>query len=101
MKSWGKGCRLLMALTICVGACRCQGQTDKPWQLPDDMRPQLNARLQMFTEAQTNDEWNVVEELLGKYRRGGNYLSYTPTHRTCRGGGGGRGPGGRGRDGGQ
>lgn len=66
-----------------MSASRCQAQTDKPWQFPEILRPQLDARLQTFTEAQANGDWKTVEDLLGKYRRGGSYLTYTPSHRAC------------------
>jgi len=64
-------------------AAGLQAQGDKPWQFPEALRPQLDARLRAFTEAQASGDWNAVERLLGTYRRGGQYLPYTPSHRAC------------------
>jgi hypothetical protein len=74
---------LLIALAL-TGFVPCiLGQSEKPWQLPEALRPDLDSRLNAFTEAQANGDWNQVEQLLGRYRRGGSYLLYTPSHRSC------------------
>jgi hypothetical protein len=71
----------LLALTLFHSAGL--GQESKPWVFPEALRPDLESRVRAFVEAQANDDWDQVALLLGKYRRGGNYMPYTPSHRAC------------------
>ena len=66
-------CSIAVAQTRSVGG-----------SLPTDLRPSLQDRLSLFTQAQADGRWDEVELLLGKYRRGGtgNHL-YTATHKQC------------------
>jgi hypothetical protein len=59
------------------------GQEDKPWMFPEALRSDLDSRVHAFTEAQASGDWVQVAILLGRYRRGGNYMLYTPSHRAC------------------
>jgi hypothetical protein len=59
------------------------GQSDEAWKFPETLRSALDARLRSFTEAQAEGDWSKVSLLLGRYRRGGNYMLYTPSHRAC------------------
>jgi hypothetical protein len=85
MKNWPRsGSCLLFALALAVLAVpSLRAQDEKPWQFPESLRPELDARLKTFMDAQKSGEWNEVAALLGRYRRGGNYLLYTTTHRAC------------------
>ena len=83
MKNWAtiRVC-LLVALALAILTPRARAQ-EKPWQFPEAHRSELDARLQAFISAQINGEWDQVAALLGRYRRGGNYMLYTPEHRAC------------------
>jgi hypothetical protein len=74
---------ILIAIAMIAFAQSGNAQNEKGWQFPEALRPELDARLQTFVDAQVNGEWDRVATLLGKYRRGGNYLLYTPAHRAC------------------
>lgn len=59
-------------------------QVRKPWEFPTELRPTLEARLSLFTDAQAEGRWDDVARLLGEYRRGiSGYLLYTSVHRAC------------------
>jgi hypothetical protein len=60
-------------------------QESKAWQLPAELRPALDARLNLFLSAQANGRWDYVLDLLGDYRRGyfSGYLKFTPSHKAC------------------
>lgn len=82
MRVWiASSCTILITLILLPN--RVMGQTEKPWQFPEALRSELDSRLHTFTEAQANGDWNKVDQMLGKYRRGGNYLEFTPSHRAC------------------
>jgi hypothetical protein len=72
-----------MAIAFGIFAPYIFGQDEKPWQFPEALRPQLDSRLRAFVDAQAAGDWDQVSGLLGKYRRGGNYLLYTAAHRAC------------------
>jgi hypothetical protein len=65
-----------------LGVCS-EAQQGKAWQLPEKLKPALDARLQLFLSAQANGRWDYVADMLGNYRRGGGYLKFTPSHKTC------------------
>lgn len=85
MKSWAASkASTLIALALATFTLRVHGQAEKPWQLPESLRPKLDSRLRAFIDAQANGDWKDVGQMLGKYRRGWNsYLPYTPSHRAC------------------
>ena len=58
-------------------------QDRKPWQFPEELRPQLQSRLDRFLKAQAEGNWEEVAQMLGKYRRANQYLEYTPEHKAC------------------
>jgi len=82
MKIWTICAQFVFVASVAVPSW-VVGQVNKPWEFPEALRPELDSRLQAFTEAQANGDWGTVEQLLGKYRRGGNYLLFTPSHRAC------------------
>ena len=55
----------------------------KAWQFPQELRPQLQSRLERFLKAQEDGNWEEVAQMLGSYRRGNQYLEYTPEHKAC------------------
>jgi hypothetical protein len=61
----------------------CASQDEKPWEFPQALRSQMEARLQQFTQAQAEGQWDEVARLLGDYRRGWSYIRYTPAHKEC------------------
>jgi hypothetical protein len=67
---------------LCVGSA---AQETKAWQLPAQLKPALDARLNLFLSAQANGRWDYVSDLLGQYRRGyfSGYLKFTPSHKAC------------------
>ncbi|MDR3711966.1 MAG: hypothetical protein P4L51_04060 [Puia sp.] len=85
MKTLGLPKTLIFALlyvwTLC--AAPAHGQADEAWKFPEALRSALDSRLRSFTEAQAEGDWSKVALLLGRYRRGGNYMLYTPSHRAC------------------
>jgi len=60
-------------------------QERKAWQFPTELKPALDARLNLFQNAQAEGRWDDVADLLGDYRRGyfGGYLKLTESHKTC------------------
>jgi hypothetical protein len=74
------GCVVYSLLSVCSPA-----QESKAWQLPADLEPALDERLNLFLSAQANGRWDDVSDLLGDYRRGyfSGYLKFTPSHKTC------------------
>ena len=73
-----------IVILICLLACLCVGQTEKPWQFPSASLPQIDARLQDFMRAQAEGRWNEGESLLGKYRRApSRYMLFTASHKAC------------------
>lgn len=71
-------------LGLLILGCISAAQDEKPWQFPSALRPQMDARLQQFTQAQAQDRWDEVARLLGNYRRGeSGYKRYTRTHKEC------------------
>ena len=78
--------RVIAFVAILAGLvypCRAVAQGEKPWVFPSDLRPRLESRLHQFTQAQADGRWDDVAVLLGAYRRGFNYLPYTPAHKAC------------------
>ena len=55
----------------------------KAWQFPQELRPQLQSRLERFLKAQEEENWEEVTQMLGRYRRGNQYLEYTWEHKAC------------------
>jgi hypothetical protein len=53
------------------------------WKFPEALHTSLDARIRSFTQAQANGDWDTVSILLVKYRRGGDYMLYTPAHKAC------------------
>jgi hypothetical protein len=86
---WNRDCRrwLLIVTAFVISSfwsLTCAAQGEKPWQLPAALRPSLEARVNLFTDAQAEGRWDQVALLLGDYRRAGNYyLRYTPAHKAC------------------
>jgi len=67
-----------------LGADTDAGAEDrKAWQFPQELRPQLQSRLERFLKAQADGNWKEVTQMLGRYRRGNQYLEYTPEHKAC------------------
>ena len=60
-------------------------QETKAWQFPTDQKPAVDARLHSFLNAQSEDRWDDVSDLLGEYRRSlfGGYLKFTQSHKSC------------------
>lgn len=84
MKKWvANRATILIAIALMTCAPQMNGQNEKPWQFPEALHPELDVRLQAFLDAQSKGEWDQVATLLGRYRRGGNYLLYTSAHRSC------------------
>jgi hypothetical protein len=73
-------CLLLSALSAYSTA-----QESKAWQFPAELKPALDARLNLFHNAQAEGRWDEVSDLLGDYRRGyfSGYLKFTQSHKTC------------------
>jgi hypothetical protein len=72
-------CVVYSFLSVCSEA-----QESKAWQFPPELKPALDARLNLFLSAQANGRWDYVSDLLGDYRRSfGNYLKFTTSHKTC------------------
>lgn len=59
------------------------GQESKAWQFPQELRPQLQTRLERFLKAQAEGNWEEVAQMLGKFRRANQYLEYSPEHKAC------------------
>jgi len=77
--------RVLSVLLLIATVAICLGENAQPTaKIPDELRPSLNARLQVFIQAQADGQWNQVSSMLGRYRRGGTgeHL-YTPAHKVC------------------
>jgi hypothetical protein len=85
MKTLGLRKTLILVLLYVGVLCAAPvfGQADEAWRFPESLRPSLDSRLRSFTEAQAAGDWGKVALLLGRYRRGGNYMLYTPSHRAC------------------
>lgn len=58
-------------------------QNTNAWKFPEELLPSLTTRLHSFTQAQATGDWDQVSLLLGKYRRDGSYMLYTPSHKNC------------------
>ena len=60
-------------------------QEKKVWQFPTELKPALDARLNIFLSGQAEGRWDDVSGLLGDYRRGyyNGYLKFTQSHKTC------------------
>lgn len=69
----------------CVLIAYSPGQERKAWQFPTELKPALDARLNVFLSAQAEGRWEEVSDLLGDYRRGyfSGYLKFTRSHKTC------------------
>jgi hypothetical protein len=72
----------ILFATFCL-TCFCAAQSDNPWEFPNALRSQMDAQLQQFIQAQTEGHWDDVGRLLGKYRRGSSYMTYTSAHKHC------------------
>jgi hypothetical protein len=85
MKTLGLQKSLIFALLYAwvLSAAPVFGQADEAWKFPESLRPSLDSRLRSFTKAQAEGDWGKVALMLGRYRRDGNYLLYTPSHRAC------------------
>ncbi|WP_321477167.1 hypothetical protein [uncultured Paludibaculum sp.] len=68
----------LGCFAVCVSA-----QTHNLYEPSEVLKLQLDATLRTFTNAQASGDWDTVARLLGRYRRGANYLAFTPSHRAC------------------
>jgi len=66
-----------------LGAGTDAGEDRKAWQFPQELRPQLQSRLERFLKAQADGNWKEVTQMLGRYRRGNQYIEYTPEHKAC------------------
>jgi hypothetical protein len=73
-------CLIFSALSVYSTA-----QESKAWQFPAELKPALDARLNLFQSAQAEGRWDDVSDLLGDYRRGyfSGYLKFTQSHKTC------------------
>ncbi|MGB6743074.1 MAG: hypothetical protein WBE38_05390 [Terracidiphilus sp.] len=67
-----------------LSACFAAGQsTYDNGKLPDDLKPSLETRLALYTQAQRDGQWDVVASMLGGYRGGGRSDPITSAHRNC------------------
>jgi hypothetical protein len=57
--------------------------SDSAYGIPISLQPSLDHRLAMFIAAQSDQRWDDVALLLGRYRKGGNGFLYTPEHKGC------------------
>jgi hypothetical protein len=72
-------------LLVCLWGTAAVGQPHRPsGKLPEELRPSLQKRLAIFTQAQADGRWEEVSNLLGRYRRGGTGdHPYTSVHKAC------------------
>jgi hypothetical protein len=63
-------------------ACFATGQFSGA--IPDALKPSLQARLSLYTQAQAEGRWDTVATMLGRRRGGsGSAPVYTPAHKAC------------------
>jgi hypothetical protein len=73
---------VLVALIVCV-ASNAPGQMSGG-KLPEALRPSLLERLEQYTDAQADGQWDVVASLLGPHRGAGHSaVPYSPEHKSC------------------
>jgi len=79
--AWSSGANaaLLVLLSFTLLPTPSKAQIES--QIPEALRPALEARLKLFTQAQAEGRWDIVSSLLGKYRTGIGL--YTQAHKDC------------------
>jgi len=75
-------CAAFLTLLVC-GASNAAGQMSGG-KLPEALRPSLLERLEQYSDAQENGQWDVVASLLGPHRGAGHSaVPYSSEHRSC------------------
>jgi hypothetical protein len=76
--------RAILALAVLATLVPLTAIGQRTGELRHALRASLEARLFSFTQAQATGQWDQVNALLGRYRRGGtgDHL-YTPAHKQC------------------
>lgn len=73
---------------ICQSPTPNAGSGASRWEIPEELRASLASRLSLFTSAQADGHWDIVEAMLGKYWVAHqNYpaenIFLTPVRRKC------------------
>lgn len=77
-------CVLLLLPSVCWGqSASAPRQRYAGTKIPSRLQASLDDGLRRFVEAQANDDWNAVADLLGRFRGGARGVPFTQSHKEC------------------